>query len=208
MSIKDYTELQAAILDFINRGDMVATAPSFIALAESRISRELRHWRMIKRSVADLESQYNALPADFIQPVRLQITDDQTSLVSPISAPSILHLHAASGEAPGRPTHYALTAGGLELFPVPDTAYDTTLVYYARTPALSDANPTNWLLTEAPDVYLYGALVHTAPYLMHDARTQIWNGLYLDSLAKLNSSSDEAEFGGSGLIMVNKRGAP
>jgi len=40
-----------------------------------------------------------------------------------------------------------------------------TLNYYARLPALSNAEPTNWLLEKFPEVYLYGALIEGAVYL-------------------------------------------
>ena len=35
-----------------------------------------------------------------------------------------------------------------------------------------------WLLLDAPDVYLYGTLIQSAPYLQDDARTQTWAALY------------------------------
>jgi hypothetical protein len=75
-------------------------------------------------------------------------------------------------------------------------------------PALSGTNATNWLLTEAPDVYLYGALVHTAPYLKDDARIQVWEALFAQGIENLRTSSVEAKYGGSGLVIKPKRGAP
>ena len=86
--------------------------------------------------------------------------------------------------------------------------YNASLVYYARVPTLSVSNTTNWLLTEAPDVYLYGALVHSAPYLKDDARIQVWEALLAQGINNLNTSSADAKYGGSGLVMRTKRGAP
>jgi hypothetical protein len=34
------------------------------------------------------------------------------------------------------------------------------LVYYAKIPALSVSNTTNWLLQKMPALYLHGALMH------------------------------------------------
>jgi hypothetical protein len=70
------------------------------------------------------------------------------------------------------------------------------------------SNTTNWLLTEAPDVYLYGALVHTAPYLKDDARIAIWESFFAQGIDNLNISSSDAKYGGSGLVMKIKRGVP
>lgn len=208
MSIGTYDELKTAIADFLNREDLTSAIPTFISLAESRISRELRHWRMEKRSLAQLEAQYSAIPTDFLQPIRLQITDAPTGEVAPISGAQMLQLRGNRNDRVGRPTNYALTAGGLELYPTPDVTYNASLVYHARVPALSTLNTTNWLLVEAPDVYLYGALVHAAPYLKDDARLQVWEGLSAQGIANLNTSSGEAKYGGGGLVMRTRRGAP
>jgi hypothetical protein len=208
MTIATYAELQTSIADFLNREDLTAAIPSFIRLAESRIDRELRHWRMEKRSTSELDTQYSAIPADFLQPIRLQITDAPTSEVAPISTAQMLQLRGERNDRVGRPTNYALTGGGLELYPTPDLTYNASLVYYGRVPALSASNTSNWLLTEAPDVYLYGALVHSAPYLREDPRIQVWEALFAQGINNLNTSSSDAKHGGSGLVMRTKRGAP
>lgn len=204
MTIANYSELQTAIADTLNRDDLTATLPMFVRLAEARIDRDLRHWRMEKRSVAELDAQYSALPSDFLQPIRLQITDYPNGEIYPISTAQMLQLRGDDNDTAGRPTSYALTAGSLELHPTPDATYNASLVYYGRVPALSVSNTTNWLLTEAPDVYLYGALVHTAPYLKDDARIQIWESLFAQGLNNLMTSSDDAKYGGTGLVMRPK----
>ena len=208
MSITTYSGLLTSIADFLNRDDMTPVIPTFIRLAESRIDRELRHWRMEQRSAAQLDAQYSALPADFLQPIRLQILDNQTGEVAPISTAKMLQLRSGRDDRVGRPVNYAITAQGLELYPTPDGTYDASLVYYARVPALSNSNATNWLLTEAPDAYLYGSLIHAAPYLKDDARIIIWEALFKSALDSLVSSSDDAKFGGTGLVMKTKRTTP
>lgn len=208
MSISTYDELKSAVADFLNREDLTAAIPTFVRLTEARVDRELRHWRMEKRSVVQLDTQYSAIPADFLQPIRLQITDAPTGEVAPISTAQMLQVRGDRNDRVGRPTHYALTAGGIELYPTPDLTYNASLVYYARIPALSDSNTTNWLLTEAPDAYLYGALMQSAPYLKDDARIAVWQSLYAAAVGNLNASSTEAKYGGTGLVMKTRRGAP
>lgn len=206
--IADYTELKAAVADFLNRDDLTSVIPTFIRLAESRIDRELRHWRQEKRSSISLTGQYVSVPADFMQPIRLQITDAPTAEVSPISTAQMLELRADRSDQAGKPTHYALTAGSLELFPTPDATYAASLEYYGRITALSASNTVNWLLTEAPDTYLYGALLHSAPYLKDDQRAVVWEGLFKTSLDSLMASSGDAKWGGVGLKIKTRRGAP
>lgn len=203
MPISTYAELQAAISDWLNRDDLAAVVPSFIALAEADINRSLRDYRMEKRSEAQLEAQYSALPADWLETIRLALADGSHRLEL-ASDGALAELRAARNDATGRPTHYAHTAGGLELYPTPDATYNAELVYFAKVPALSASATSNWLLAAAPDVYLYGALTQSAPYLKDDQRAAIWAGLYQNAINNLNSASERARYSGSGLRLRNR----
>jgi hypothetical protein len=195
-----YAELLTTIAETLMRDDLASVIPSFVAMGEARINRDVRHWRMEKRSTADLDTQYS------VQPIRLQMVSGGE--VKPISTAQMLQLRADRSDLAGKPDSYALTAGTLELFPTPDQAYEASLVYYARVPALSDTVTTNWLLTEAPDVYLYASLVHSAPYLREDARVQVWEALAAQAIDRLNTSGAATKYGGTGLVMRTRRGAP
>jgi hypothetical protein len=64
------------------------------------------------------------------------------------------------------------------------------LTYYAKPQALDAGNQTNWLLTKAPDVYLYGSLKHSAPWLEDDARIQVWESLYQQALTEVRRTDE------------------
>ena len=195
MSITSYSELKTAIADFLNRDDLASVVPTFITLAESSIQRRIRHWRQEKRSTITLDAQYEALPADFLEAIRFYVTSNGTNPLEPISQADMLDRKQLARDTSGRPRFYAMTAGQFELYPVPDGSYDAEIYYYSRIPALSDVAPTNWLLEYFPDVLLYGALVHSAPYLKEDARIQIWSALYQEAVDSINVSSQQAKFG-------------
>lgn len=198
MAISTYAELKGAVADWLNREDLAAVIPSFISLAEADINRALRDHRMEKRAAAQLNAQYSALPADWVETIRLSLKDSSHRL-DLVSGGALAEMRSMRSDATGRPTHYAHTSGGLELFPTPDGEYEAELVYFARLPALTDAAPTNWLLTTSPDAYLYGALVQSAPYLKDDARAVVWAGLYQSAIQGINTASERARFSGSGL---------
>ena len=201
MAITTYDELKTAVADFLNRDDLSSAVPTFIALAESNMQRKIRHWRQEKRSTAELDTQYSAVPADFLEIIRFYITSGDTKPLELISQAELLDRKRRNLNTSGSPSFYALTAGEFEVYPVPDGTYDVELYYYSRVPALSDAAPTNWLLEYFPDVLLYGALVHSAPYLKDDGRIQIWSALYQEAIDAINASSEKAKFGGSGRRM-------
>ena len=112
-----------------------------------------------------------------------------------------MQLRQQNNDQSGRPRFYANVGNEIEVFPTPDTEYTMQLMYYGKTPALSASNTYNWLLQDAPDAYLYGALVQSAPYLQDDVRTQVWASLYTNAIQSLQKSSNETRFAGSGLHM-------
>lgn len=198
MAITTYDELKTSVADFLNRDDITATIPTFISLAEANMQRKLRHWRMEKRSTAEIDTQYSAIPADFFEVIRFYVTSGDTKPLELISQAELLDRKRKNLNTSGSPSYYAITAGEIEVYPVPDGTYDAELYYYSRIPALSDSNTSNWVLEYFPDVYLYGALVHSAPYLKDDGRTQIWASLYQEAIDAINAESERSKFGGSG----------
>lgn len=204
MAITTYSELKSAVADWLNRDDLTSVVPSFISLAEADLDRKVRHWRMEKRATAQLDTQYSAVPADWVETIRFGITDGRTAPLVLMSQAEMLDRRAQSANNQGQPTHYAMSAGQIEVFPTPDATYNVELLYISKIPALTDAAPTNWLLTLAPDVYLYGALMQAAPYLKDDARVAIWAGLYQQGVTGLNAASEAARFSGSGLRLRNR----
>lgn len=194
MSIATYAELRAAIADFLMRDDLAAVIPTFITLAEASFNRTLRDWRMEKRSTAAFNEPFELLPLDWLETIRLSLQNDgPLQLVSP---QDMMKLKAETWQT-GDPRYFAHTAGQIELFPAPTAETGTgELVYFGAIPALSDSNTSNWLLVAAPDLYLYGSLLHTAPYLKDDARLAVWGGLYADIMARMNAQSEAARFSG------------
>jgi hypothetical protein len=201
MAITTYAELKAAIADFLNRDDLTAVIPTFISLAEADMQRRVRHWRMEKRSTAELDTQYSAIPTDFVEVIRVYVTSGDTKPLELISQAELLDRKAKSLNTSGTPAYYAFTAGEIEIYPAPDGTYDVELYYIASIPALSDSSTSNWLLERYPDAYLYGALVHAAPYLNDDARIQVFAALYQSAIDAINAESERSKFGGSGRRM-------
>jgi hypothetical protein len=198
MAITTYTELKTAVADFLNRDDLTSVAPTFISLAETDMQRRIRHWRMEKRSTAEIDTQYSAIPADFLEVIRFYITSGDTKPLELISQAELLDRKRKNLNTSGSPSYYAITAGEIEVYPVPDGTYTAELYYYSSIQALGDSNATNWLLDNHKDAYLYGALVHSAPYLKDDARLQMWAALYQSAVDAINAESEKSKFGGSG----------
>jgi len=198
MTIATYAELQSTIALFINRDDSAAIIPTWISMAEDNMNRAVRHWRQEKRSSANLNSRYNEVPDDFLQIIRFGITSNKTSSLDLISQGEILDRRSKSANVSGLPLFYALTAVEIELFPTPAEAYPTELYYYSKIDRLSDTNTSNWLLSNFQDAYLYGSLIHSAPYLGDDGRLPVWAALHQSAIDAINVESEAVKSGGSG----------
>ena len=197
MPITNYTELQDAIADFLNRDDLTARIPTFVDMAEAALNRDLRHWRTENRAIAPVNSRYSALPSDFVEPIRMELADDKTK-VSLMSHYEMQTQRELSNDKQGKPLYYNITQGEIELFPTPDVSYNLEMYYYGKIPALSSSNATNVVLSNFPDAYLYGSLLHTAPYLGDDQRTQVWATLYQGTIDAINRQSESAKQGAVG----------
>jgi len=201
MPITTYSELKTNIADFLNRDDLAAISSTFISKAEADMNRRLRHFRQEKRSTVSITGQYSTLPTDYLETIRFYITGGDTNPLELISQGQLLDRKYKNLNTSGNPRYYAITAGEIEVYPVPDGTYTSELYYYGKTPALSDSNTSNWILEHHPDAYLYGSLIHSAVYLKEDERIQVWAALYQSAIDAINQESEKAKFSGSGLRM-------
>jgi hypothetical protein len=201
MALTTYNELKSSVADWLNRTDLTAVVPDFISLAEAQIERTLRTRQMIVRATASIDSEYSAVPADFLETKSIKLN---TNPVTALQFESIDALDSMKGTmylAAGKPLYFGIVGGQIRVLPVPDSTYTAELTYYAKLSKLSSTNATNWLLTQAPDVYLYGALMQAAPYLKDDARITVWATIYTRGLEELQVADDRGATSGGSILM-------
>lgn len=189
MAIDTYSELKSAIADWLNRDDLTSVIPNFIELAEAELTRNLRHRKMIVRADATIDSEYTQTPDDWFQTQTLILETDPITTLSYLT-PDALNEKRKSSSANGKPLFYTMIGTEIQVYPVPSGDYTAELVYYAKIPALSDSQTTNWLLDFAPDIYLYGSLMQSAPYLQDDQRLSVWNALYAQKISDIEISNE------------------
>lgn len=201
-TITNYATLQSTIADYLNRADLTSQIQTFIQFAEADLNTRLRDRQMIVRAEATSDEEYVQLPSDWLEALNLQLVGGMSPLrYITLDESDIVN----STRALTSPTFYSLMNGAIELVPPPAHDVDIEMVYYGKIPALSDAAPSNWLLVKAPDVYLYGALTHAAPFLMDDARMQTFGQIYLARVQSLQDESQKSLHSGSPLIARTRR---
>lgn len=204
MSVSTYAELKTAVADFLNRQDLTSVIPTFISFCEADLNRKLRHRKMLARVTAVLDEQYTALPTDFLEAKNVQLNAEPPVRLKYVTLDHADVLRSGRYYTAGQPGFYTIVGESLEAVPTPDSAYTIELAYYQSFTAFADDADTNWLLTSHPDVYVYGALVHSAPYLKDDQRIPVWASLYEQALSALKTESETAEISGSPLLMKVK----
>ena len=159
--------------------------PDFIALAEARISADLATVRpMWQRSRATLTSGSTtiATPADLMAWVGCALVTDSGLEELPVVALQNVQWQQS---ATGRPQMCAVSGETLHIYPASDATYQLELVYHRRVPALSDSNTSNWILEQAPQLYLYGALIESTGFTSETAKVPMWLSQYEGALSRL-----------------------
>ena len=111
-----------------------------------------------------------------------------------------------AGSQSGKPLTYTIIGNNIRLGPTPDVVYTTSMLYYKTFDPLSGSAPTNWVITNAPDVYLYGTLLEAEPFLMNDARVQLWATALTESINTLQEQDNKDRHSGSVLRVMNTGG--
>jgi len=185
MALENYDDLKASIADWLDRDDLTTVIPDFILMAENRFDREVRIRDMIRRSTTTTsDSKLLALPADYLEMKRLMLNYDPVRVVRQTSADQ-LAMRFANGSS-GKPNYFAVHEC-IEFDRVP-TLVDAEIIYYARLTNLSDVNPTNVLLNNNPDLYLFASLLAAEAYTGNDPRIPIWSQAYAQAAAQVTKN--------------------
>lgn len=194
MAITTYAELQTALADWLNRADLDQQIPDFISLAESTLNDVLRSSYMVATATQPITSGRASLPADALEIIYVQVADAEDEPLEQVTPQQLLMLRRARTRNSGTPKFFAAVGRELLVTPSPSGATSVDIDYYQKIPALSVSNTTNWLLTQAPHIYLYTALLHATPFLMDDVRYQVFQSSVAQQVTNAVKSSQTLSF--------------
>lgn len=186
MTLSTYAELKSAVADWLERSDLAARIPDFIRLAEAQINRALREREMTRRATAVITDPSSAAPPDLLEVRTLTLSlGADTWRLTPMPPEALCDEPA---NQTGRPRFWSLVGDEFRYHPAPGHAYTATLTYFVRLPPLSDAAPSNWLLNEHPDIYLFAALKEAAPFLRDAQLTATFETKYRTALEEVRQA--------------------
>lgn len=181
MALSNYSELKAAVGAWsFNRTDL--PAGDLVALGEARLNRDLR---------------LRAMEAD----AALTATPGERTIPLPVGFQAALALwredgagrvplrrvagHIAVSPVEGVPDYWTIE-GETVAFERPSEAADAYGLRYLKRLTLSDAEPTNWLLSNHPDAYLAAALVEAALWAADEEQALRWQARYQAAVDAIN----------------------
>src|SRR5690348_7395711 len=171
--ITNYNGLVSALATWLLRdGDSVITsrADDYIALCEQRMylggeaipllgipaHEAIRIPDMYQVNASFSLGKSVAAPDGILELVEVKLNTTDTPPLQ-IVEESILD---SMGDDNCDPRYVALSGNNLRAWPASDDGtYDSTIRYYKRLTTPSASNATNWILTNAPSVYLNGCLL-------------------------------------------------
>lgn len=125
----NYADLIVDAGEYAGRNDVGGLWPTFLRLAEAKLNDSLRVGQMMTEVLVSLVDGVGSLPSDFLE--------------------------AYDYIAPEGSTFEDFAIIGSEIQGAVPWTGDLTLIYYAALPPLSIDNPSNWLLDDDYNIYLY-----------------------------------------------------
>lgn len=183
-----YANLKLEVIDWSHRDDLDLKIDTFIDMAESEMfsnaieplkSRNEEARTSFTTSTTD---RFVALPTGFqeARKVRIQLTNGP-SIELEYRTPGSLNLK----DYTGIPLFYTVT-DQIELDRVSDQAYTGEIQYFKRFTPLSTSNTTNAVLTNYPNIYLYGVLWALKNYINEQQMSQYYYGEFIKAIKGAN----------------------
>lgn len=207
MQFANYTDYRSTVLTMLDGDDSSGsikqtTLDVLIALGESRVyagdntETGLRASTMVADLTGTALDNKVALPADCLALDAVWFDDGK-----PLEATSESDLRGRlrySGGGDAR--RYAMAGDALVFSPEVDDGAVIGGRYYQK-PADIKTGGLHATFNRYPELYLYGALCESAPFLGEDSRLPMWKQLFTEWLMRANRAERQRGFDGSRLSM-------
>ena len=179
MTISTFGQLKTAVANWLNRADLTAQVETFVALAEDNIRQDVRV-RAMEQETTGTGGTVRA--PDGLMEARMVLLDDT---VQDYVTPN-------EWAAEDNTNQYTILDGRFRF--QKSGAY--VIRYWEELDPLSADGDTNWLLTNAPDVYLWASVEQGAIFVRDEQVAAIARAQYEQAVQRLNRTEHKTQFGG------------
>lgn len=203
MALANWSELQSALNSWLGTNFYADQYGTWARLIEARVDRDLRTRHQETVTTETLSGAYLDLstdPTDWLEFSYLHLSDGGKPVELVLESPQNF-ARFDDGET-GVPRWFHIKGNRLYTRPAPDGSYTLTLAFYEKIDGL-EANSTNWLMTNYPDIYLFGMLTMAADFKRDDGATiplataKRWSDNFERAWAMLERADQRARFSGA-----------
>jgi len=176
--ITDYASLQTAIRGYLDDSNLPdADVQRCIQFFEAEVDRDLRTGDQSNRTpVEGTDEEYYTFLAGSLGLRAINVDGYPLKYETPAQIDQ-----RVAREQLQNPAYYTIIGRDVRIVGAPKAesspgAGDAAVIqpiYYDRLPKLSDTVTSNWLLEQAPDMYLYGSLEHAELFVYDVERFQV-----------------------------------
>lgn len=204
MAFTNFTTLKQAIIDYTHRRDLDLRIQDFITLAEHEMYNNADAPLRIKQDektstlTAIITTRFLDLPTDYesMRSTRLDIVNESDFLE--FRTPQQL----VRFDDTGRPCFFTIIGTKIEFDRVPDEAFSVDIQYFSKTPALTLAAPTNDLLTNHPNIYLFGSVYQAFIFAKDNQSAGAYKALFVEAIQGANKADKKGRYGPAPVMKV------
>lgn len=184
--VTSYSSLVTSVQNYLARGDLASDVPGFIQNWEERFYRQPRnHGAWMESALNEtIAAGVIAVPVDFLV-MKFAYVDGSPSARLEQVSPEQLYGRYPRGSETGFPRWFCRDRASFVFGPEPDSTYTIKGAYWAKPTPMRSASAdaaAHWIIVNAPDLALYGALLEAEPFLKNDGRIAVWKTFYADAL--------------------------
>jgi len=181
----NWGQIKAMVASYLHRTDLAPLWAYFLPLAEARMYYgEVTVPALRLTSMEKLASLATAdQPADFLEAIKVYSDPDRPLDLRP--------LERISREV------NAFAWSGQQLVTSPDVALPLQMTYFAKWATPAEDGDTNWLMTNAPGLYLGSLAVEVARWSRDDGLLARESQSYASAAAALSAADQRAKYSGA-----------
>ncbi len=176
-----------------NDDKFIAQIPRFVMLAENRVAvdAKIETVQMVVAGTLTADNPVLDKPAYWRDTISMNLTLASGKRVQLLPRfYEFMRVYWPDPNQVGVPKYYAdYDYQHFFLAPTPGDALEYELTYHARLDPLSTSKETNFLTMYAPQLLFYAAMVEANIFLQNPDKTQLFAGMYNDSLQGLTKEN-------------------
>jgi hypothetical protein len=186
MSIANLSELRTQVASWVNRTDLTtAQLNQFVSAAESDIRNDVEVREGQITVSGSISSGTFSAPTGFLYARVVTVDDHVLNYLAPSAYMQKVDEEYTTGYYTIENETFKVLGG---------VSYELT--YYGTLSALAADADTNWLLENAPNVYLWAACKYASVFLRDTEGAAGFHSLYREAVNRLNAMEMRAKFGG------------